>query len=232
MASRPGLRRYVFIPLLTNIIIFSLIGWFLYHLFTDINAMISALLPDWLQFLSWLITSLFWMIGALTTGYLSTLVVLIITSPFHSLLAKKVEQRVTGEYQTKSTKKTALVLDLFKSALREVKKLTYYLPMALGMIFLSIMPFLNSLSPISWFLFGAWMMSLQFVDYPMDNHQLPFREVRDACGSKRLTTLGFGATVALFTGIPLMNLDVIPAAVIGATLLWCEELRDRDASNS
>ena len=26
---------------------------------------------------------------------------------------------------------------------------------------------------------------------------------------------------------PLLNLIVIPAAVIGATLLWCEELRPR-----
>ncbi len=230
MASRPGLRRYVFIPLLANIVIFCLISWFLYHLFSNINAMISSLLPEWLQFLSWLMTPILWIIGGLTTGYFSTLVVLLLTSPFHSLLAEKVEEIVTGEYQTRSTKKTALVLDLCKSALREVKKLTYYMPMALGMIFLSIMPLLNSLSPISWFLFGAWMMSLQFIDYPMDNHQLPFREVRDACGAKRLTTLGFGATVALFTGIPFMNLAVIPAAVIGATLLWCEELRD--SSNS
>ncbi|GIR90018.1 MAG: hypothetical protein CM15mP89_0230 [Gammaproteobacteria bacterium] len=67
-------------------------------------------------------------------------------------------------------------------------------------------------------------MSLQFVDYPMDNHRLPFREVRDACAARRLSTIGFGGTVAFFTGIPLLNLVVIPAAVIGATLLWCEEL--------
>jgi CysZ protein len=31
--------------------------------------------------------------------------------------------------------------------------------------------------------------------------------------------------VAFFTGIPMVNLIVIPAAVIGATLLWCDELR-------
>ena len=79
--------------------------------------------------------------------------------------------------------------------------------------------------PLAWFLLGAWMMSLQFVDYPMDNHRLPFRDVRDACAARRLSTTGFGGAVAFFTGIPLLNLVVIPAAVIGATLLWCEELR-------
>ena len=99
-----------------------------------------------------------------------------------------------------------------------------YVPMALAVLILTIIPVFNAFAPLGWFLLGAWMMSLQFVDYPLDNHRLPFREVCDACAERRLSTIGFGAAVALFTGIPLLNLVVIPAAVIGATLLWCEEL--------
>ena len=101
----------------------------------------------------------------------------------------------------------------------------YYLPMALGVVLITAIPVINAVAPLAWFLLGAWMMSLQFVDYPMDNHRLPFRDVRDACAARRLSTTGFGGAVAFFTGIPLLNLVVIPAAVIGATLLWCEELR-------
>ena len=37
-------------------------------------------------------------------------------------------------------------------------------------------------------------------------------------------TKRFGGLVALCTGIPLVNFFVVPAAVVGATLLWCEEL--------
>ena len=103
----------------------------------------------------------------------------------------------------------------------------YYVPMALGVLLLTIIPVFNAFAPLAWFLLGAWMMSLQFVDYPMDNHRLPFRDVRDACAARRLSTIGFGGAVAFFTGIPLLNLIVIPAAVIGATLLWCEELRSQ-----
>jgi CysZ protein len=36
-----------------------------------------------------------------------------------------------------------------------------------------------------------------------------------------------GGVVAFVAGIPLVNLVVIPAAVVGATLMWCEELRHR-----
>ena len=53
--------------------------------------------------------------------------------------------------------------------------------------------------PVLWFLLGAWMMSIQFVDYPMDNHGIRFREVRNKLSQRRLTSLGFGGTVAVWS---------------------------------
>jgi CysZ protein len=108
---------------------------------------------------------------------------------------------------------------------RELRKLLYYLPMALGVLVISFIPGLQALSPFLWFILGAWMMSLQFIDYPMDNHRLPFNDVKEACASRRLSSLGFGAVVAFVASVPLLNFIVIPAAVIGATLMWCQELR-------
>jgi CysZ protein len=58
----------------------------------------------------------------------------------------------------------------------------------------------------------------------MDNHQLGFRDVKEAVRRRRLSSLGFGGIVALCTGIPVINFFVVPSAVVGATLLWCEEL--------
>jgi len=118
-------------------------------------------------------------------------------------------------------------MEIPRGILRELSKLLYYLPMALFVLVLSFVPAVNALSPVLWFLLGAWMMSLQFVDYPMDNHRLPFSEVRAACGARRGSSMGFGAVVAFVSGLPLVNLIVIPAAVVGATLLWCDELRPR-----
>lgn len=70
------------------------------------------------------------------------------------------------------------------------------------------------------------MMSLQFLDYPMDNHRLSFNDVKEAARERRLSSMGFGGLVALCTGIPVVNFFIVPAAVVGATLLWCEELRE------
>lgn len=227
MTFQPGLRRFVLIPLIANIVLFSLMGWLLYGLIVDFYEAAMLTVPEWLQFLSWIITPLLWLIGGLMTGYVSTLIVLMLTSPFHALLAEKVEEAITGEPFPALDGIAAALLEVPRALFRELRKVLYYLPMAVGVLILTIVPLFNAFAPLAWFLLGAWMMSLQFVDYPMDNHRLAFRDVRDACAARRLSTIGFGGTVAFFTGIPLLNLIVIPAAVIGATLLWCEELRPR-----
>ena len=120
-----------------------------------------------------------------------------------------------------------LILDfsLPRGILRELSKLIYYLPMAAFVLLISFIPVLNVVAPVLWFLLGAWMMSLQFLDYPMDNHMLSFADVKEAARARRLSSMGFGGVVALCTGIPVVNFFVVPAAVVGATLLWCEELR-------
>ena len=227
MTFQPGLRRFVLIPLIANIVLFSLMGWLLYGLIVDFYEAAMLTVPEWLQFLSWIITPLLWLIGGLMTGYVSTLIVLMLTSPFHALLAEKVEEAITGEPVPALDGIAAALLEVPRALFRELRKVLYYVPMAAGVLILTIVPLFNAFAPLAWFLLGAWMMSLQFVDYPMDNHRLAFRDVRDACAARRLSTIGFGGTVAFFTGIPLLNLIVIPAAVIGATLLWCEELRPR-----
>ena len=225
MIFQPGLRRFVIVPLAANVVLFSLMGWALYQVMVDFYETAMLSVPEWLQFLSWIITPLLWMIGGLVSGYTSTLAVLLLTSPFHSLLAEKVEEYVTGESPPAIEGLGASLFEVPRAFVREIRKLLYYLPMALAVLILTFIPGLNALAPLAWFLLGAWMMSLQFLDYPMDNHHLPFREVPEACAARRLSTIGFGGTIALLGGIPLLNLIMIPAAVIGATLLWCEELR-------
>ena len=104
----------------------------------------------------------------------------------------------------------------------------YYVPMLVFVLLITLIPGINAVSPLVWFLFGAWMMSLQFVDYPMDNHQLSYKDVREAVATRRLSAMGFGGVVALFASVPVVNFFVVPSAVVGATLFWCEQLNGAD----
>lgn len=224
MLPQRGIRAFVILPLTANILLFGFLGNLALGYIESLVAATESALPDWLSFLTWLFVPILWLAGGLLTGYAATFLVLLLTSPFHSLLAEKVEEQVTGHPVPALEGFAGALLQIPRGIARELSKFAYYIPMALAVLVLSFVPGINTLSPLLWFLLGAWMMSLQFLDYPMDNHRLPFKDVRDASAAKRLSSLGFGGMVAFVSGIPFVNLIVVPAAVIGATLLWCEEL--------
>jgi CysZ protein len=225
LLSHPKLRPFVIVPLVVNVVIFgSLIGWGLGWLVDQVDRA-TAWLPEWLAFLEWILWPLIGIAVALVTGYAFTAVAILIASPFNALLAEKAEELITGRPVAGLEGLGAALASVPRGIFREIAKIIYYIPMALFVLILSFIPAINAIAPLLWFLLGAWMMSLQFVDYPMDNHQQSFREVRIAVAERRLSSLGFGGLVAACAGIPILNFFVVPAAVVGATILYVEELR-------
>lgn len=224
MLGHPSLRLFVIVPLAVNIIIFgSLIGLGLGYVAEAMDRVLGSI-PEWLGFIEWILWPLIGLTLSLVTGYLFTAVALVIASPFNGLLAEKAEELVTGQPVQGPEGLAQALLLVPRGIIRELLKLLYYVPMAAFVLLLSFVPLLNAVAPLLWFLLGAWMMSIQFVDYPMDNHQLSFADVKEAVRRRRLSSMGFGGAVALFASIPVVNFFVVPAAVVGATLLWCREL--------
>ena len=56
-----------------------------------------------------------------------------------------------------------------------------YLPRAVVLFILYFVPGIGqTVAPVLWFLFSAWMLAIQYCDYPFDNHKVPFKEMRTA----------------------------------------------------
>ena len=152
-----------------NILIFgSLISVGFSYISDLMDSMLSRI-PDWLDFIQWILWPLIVITVSLITGYLFTTVALIIASPFNALLAEKAEELITGQTGGLSGGIGCGAAGYTKRMLRELLKLLYYMPMAFFVLLLSFIP---GVGAVAWLLLGAWMMSIQFVDYPMDNHQL------------------------------------------------------------
>ena len=209
LLKHPSLRPFVIIPLLINIVIFGSLIWLTVSYVESLVGSMLAAVPDWLSWLTWLIWPLVGVTLALITGYLFTAVAILIASPFNALLAEKAEELITGEPVDSLEGIGAAIADL---------------PLLLLVLILSWIPPFNAVAPLLWFLFGAWMMAVQYVDYPMDNHMTPFADLKEVLRERRLSSLGFGGVVALVSGVPVLNFFVVPASVCGATLFWCEEL--------
>lgn len=227
LIKQPGLRLFVIVPLLINTIIFALLFNAVIQQFSEwLDAMMEAL-PSFLDFLRWLIWPMLIILLLAICAYSFSMVANIIASPFNSLLAEKVEEHLTGQPISGPENFGQALLMFPKSIARELQKLLYYLPLAIAALILTFIPAINFISPVIWFLLGSWMMALQYIDVPVDNHQRRFNDTKQLIKSQRLTSYGFGTSVMIGTMIPIVNFIIMPAAVCGATALWVDELKTK-----
>lgn len=222
MLTEPGIRRFVLIPLLVNVVLFSAAIWLLINEFDGwVNYWLNKL-PQWLSFLDWLLWPLFAVLVLVTVYYGFSIIANLIAAPFNGFLSEKVEKMRSGAVMEDEGWKGMLAM-IPRSLQRELAKIAYYLPRLLLLLIFSFIPLVNVIAPFLWFLFGAWMMAIQYCDYPMDNNKVSFRQMKQLLAERRLTSLGFGALVQVGMLIPVVNLVMMPAAVIGATLYWTAE---------
>lgn len=227
-----GLRKFVLMPLLINLLIFAGLGWW-------INSMVGS----WFDSLS-LFSSLgdWWLVNAIETvlrwimnlvlvfslAYLFTLLANLIGAPFNGLLAERVEAHLTGQTINHSPGWLSLIKSVPRLMGSEVSKLVYLIVCIVPLLILQFIPLINLIAPLLLFLFGAWMFALEYMDYPMGNHGAVFRDVRKRLRKRRSVAFGFGTAVALLSMVPLVNLFIMPVAVAGATALYVDHLREPD----
>ena len=224
MITRPGIRRYMLIPLALNVGLFALV----IALGVDfIGATVNQMLPDWLNWLRWLLVPLFVLASLIGVFFIANVVANLICAPFNGLLAEAVEYELTG-WRPADGGWPKLVRDLWVSLASAVRTALYLLVRSVPLLLLMLVPVLNVVASLAWLLFGAWMLAVAYADYPMANHGLSFTAQRPLLAQRRLLAIGFGAAVMAALAIPILNFVVIPAAVAGATLMWVEQYRSDD----
>jgi CysZ protein len=218
----PGIRPYVAVPLVVNILLFSALIYFGTGWFGELLDWLLDWLPDWLDWLTILLWPVFFIAVLVIVFFTFSLVGNLIAAPFNGLLAEAVECHLTGATIPGGWKK--MIADLGHTIVSELRKLTYIVLWGIPLLLLLVIPGLNVAFPFIWILFGAWMLAISYVDYPMGNHGLTFPEQRRRLGERRYLALGFGGAVMCALAIPVVNFLVIPAAVAGATIMWVERL--------
>ncbi len=228
LVRQRGLRRFVAIPILINLVVFITLGWWLVGQF-----------ESWLESLSWLerwadvwlvggiITVMQWLFGIVLlviAFYTFTVIANLIGAPFNALLAEKVEAHLrAGATASQPVDWWALVRSVPGSIINEASKLLYMIKWLIPLGILYLIPGLQILAAPLTLLFGAWMLAVEYMDYPMGNHGMNFRSVRAQLKSRRASSLGFGAGVTLLTLVPVLNLVAMPVAVAAATSLWVKQ---------
>ncbi len=222
MLTEPGLRSFVLVPLIINVVLFTLAIWLLVQQFSGWVDYWLSFVPDWLSFLDWLLWPVFALLVLVSVYFSFGVVANFIAAPFNGLLAERVEQRLRGAIIADEGWK-GLLASVPRALAREMSKLLYFIPRFLILFIITLIPLIGLASPVLWFLFGAWMMAIQYCDYPMDNNRISFTDLRAYLKRYRLSSVGFGGLISLGMMVPLLNLLIMPAAVVGATIFWVEE---------
>lgn len=218
---KPGIKRFVIIPLCINIILFAVLFLLAQHYFTLFDHWLMLHLPHWLAFLGSILWVIFFLGFFLVMIYTFVTLANLIAAPFNSLLAEKVQLYLTDKVHTQSLLTTCK--DVPRIIGRQLAILGYYLPRAVVVLILFFVPIVQIVAAVIWFLFNASFMTITYVDYPADNNRIALREMLAELRKIHWVSWGFGSAVLLLTMIPVVNFFVIPAAVAGATKLWLEE---------
>ncbi len=217
LLTSPELRKFIIIPMLINVVLYSaalILGYFY------ISDLINQFIPSWLQWLSWILWPLFFVSFFIAGFFTFSVVANLLAAPFYGKLSAKTLAMVDGKSVETIEQPLAKVL------VAESKRIGYLVTRALPLLILSIIPGLNVIAPFLWAVFGAWGMALEYFAYPLDNEGVLFSEQKILVKSVRFGALSFGGLAVLGLAIPVLNIIVAPAAVIGATLYFNEIKQD------
>ncbi|MGD8785470.1 MAG: sulfate transporter CysZ [Thioalkalispiraceae bacterium] len=221
LVTKPGVKRFVAVPLLINIVIFALLIMIVGGYVEDL---IQENIPqDWPAWIRGFLEFLYYLIALLIMFFTFSFVANLVGAPFNGYLAAAVEKHLTGITPPGSDRN--IMAEFGVIMLSELKKWLYYFMFAIPLGILSLILFFifPPIIPFIWFVFGAWMYSLEYADYPMGNYGLTFSEIRKEIAKKRMMSMGFGSAVTLGTMMPLFNFIVMPVAVAGATKMRVEQ---------
>ena len=238
LLKNPELLMFLIIPSAAGVIALGFLAWTSITYFSHAWEWMTNLIPEWLfaiilwtikllpEWIASAIKFLVWLSSAFLFGLTFTTLTLFFASPFNGLLAEKTERLLNEREEGSKESYLTILTSIPRSVTRELSKLMHHFKLVLAVIFIGFIPLLNSLAPILWLLIGAWMMSIHFLDYPMDNHDYDIHYVRQFGRANLTMSLGFGGMVSILATIPIINILVIPSAVIGATILWYENSQD------
>lgn len=238
LARKPGLRPYMIVPLLVNIVLFSISGYLVVSYSWEwISGWTTAVdLWSWLDWLEPIIdqtlAALKWVIFALIIlallfimGSTFTMLTHLLISPFLGILGEKAELEL---HQT-NFPQHSLGQIAVRTISREIRKLWYWVIRAVALGVLSLIlyfiPVVNAAVPVLWFLFGAWILAMQYIDIAADNNGVSFAELLRLLQQHRTSVMAFGSVVMALTSIPLVNLFIIPVAVCGGIVFWVKKIR-------
>lgn len=222
LLRRPAVRRYVVVPVLVNVGVFVVGGYWLYASLADT---VAAALPTDYAWLRYLLLPLLLLALAMGGFLIFSLVANLLATPFNGALCAAILRELDGN----SAESTPLpfLTEFRHGLLGELGKHWYLLKLVAPAILLWFIPGLNMLGVIVWPVIGIWALGLEYLDGVLGSQGRPFPAALGCMRTHRGLMLGAGGPLFALTSIPGLNLFAMPLGVATATVLYARHLRPR-----
>ncbi len=224
LSKRPGLLRYMAIPLLINILVFSLSVYFGLGLFERMLETYAPSTDVWygmaLYYLAWTVAML---LTSVVVFFSFTVIGNLIASPFNELLSEHTEAQVVGRKPDERFSVGRFWKEASNSLVVEVKKMAAFIVCMLLLLAINLVPGIGSLiyavlAPI----FTLFFLAIEYMAFVLMRKQLKFSQQRRYVTKRPVLMTGFACSIFCLLAIPFLQFFCIPLAVVGATLLWCD----------
>lgn len=180
---------------------------------------------SWLAWIGWLLWPLFFLLVLTVFFFGFAVLANLIAAPFNGMLSEAVEHYLENS-ENPGGMSQFNIRELLLSMVIEFKKFFFIMLRTLPVLVLFIIPVIQLAAPLIWLVFVAWIMAMEYLEYPLGNHGMDFRGVRQLIRKNRELSLGFGLAVSLLTAIPVLNFIAMPVSVAGATRMYLEKLKN------
>ncbi|MBN1140403.1 MAG: sulfate transporter CysZ [Deltaproteobacteria bacterium] len=224
LAGHPRLWKFVAIPFLVNVVVFSLLLYLGFHFF---DGFVLRLIPSGEAWYWVLLYYTLWVVAVAVTAVLVfftfTLLGNLIASPFNDLLSEKTEELMVGSLPEEPFSLARFKTDAKRILVLESKKMAVFLLVMLLLLTLNLIPGIGSLLfSVLAFFWTVIFLALEYLGFVASRKQFDFKALRRFFWSRFTLLSGFGTGVFALLAVPFLNFISIPLGVIGATLLWFE----------
>lgn len=210
------------IPITLGALIYYFVGsWFYNSMLASGKAFIDSNISEGTLggILYYVLYFLIFLVLYFLINWTFVLLVSIIASPFNDLLSARVEKlHRGGELPSVQDSFKQMLGRILKTIFTELKKISLILILTIMAALLSLT---QLLAPIGLALSGL-LLAVQFLDYSWSRHELTFGDCVNEVKSNFINYLIAGILSAFLMTIPLVNLLVLPFAVVYFTILRIE----------
>lgn len=222
--QHPGLIKYLAIPFMINLLVFSLTVYFGLDLFQGMLETYAPSTDVWygliLYYLAWTVALL---LTTVIVFFSFTVVGNLIASPFNELLSERTEIYISGPLPEERFTLGRFWKEAGYAIGVEVKKIVIF---SLCMLLLFGINFVPGFGPLVYAVLAPiltlFFLAVEYMAFVLMRKKMTFSQQRRYIFKHPVLMTGFACGVFCLLAIPFIQFFCIPFAVIGATLLWCD----------